>query len=62
MQAVWENRFNVLGGPLLGLLSIMIETGKALRTATEPVIECLGVDVLTREYPEGEATELKGKK
>jgi hypothetical protein len=50
MQAAWANRFAVLGGPLRALLGLVTETGQALRTATEPIIELLGEDVLSVEY------------
>jgi hypothetical protein len=62
MQAVWENRFNVLNGPLRALLAVVVETGQALRTASDPVVECLGQDVLTREFPAAASPETKPKK
>jgi hypothetical protein len=62
MQAAWTNRFTVLGGPLKALLSLITETGQALRTATEPIIELLGEDVLSVQYTAVVPTETKGKK
>jgi hypothetical protein len=62
MQAAWENRFTVLSGPLRSLLAIVAETGQALRTATDPIVECLGPEILSVEYPAAAPPEPKSKK
>jgi hypothetical protein len=51
MNAAWDNRFNVLRGPLHALLAIVTDTGEALLTAATPIIEVLGEEALAAEYP-----------
>jgi hypothetical protein len=62
MTAAWENRFDVLRGPLSALLTLVMEIGQALVASSDPIAEVLGAELMEKEYPSAEPPQRQAKK
>jgi hypothetical protein len=62
MRAAWENRFDVLRGPLSALLTLVTEIGQALVASSDPIAEVLGAELMEKEYPSAEPPQRQAKK
>jgi hypothetical protein len=61
MEAIWENRFEVLNRPLVALVELVMGVGRLVRGDVETLAAILGPDIVDADYPAAVPPE-KGKK
>jgi hypothetical protein len=61
MNAIWENRFDVLNRPLMALMGVILQLGTLARSEADAFAELLGPELVEAEYRSAQVPE-KGKK
>jgi hypothetical protein len=61
MNAIWNNRFDVLNRPLMALMDTILDLGQLAREGAEALANLLGPEIVGADYPSVPIPE-KGKK
>ena len=58
---IWKDRFELVGKPMSSLMDLVVDIGKALATASGPIVRTLGSEWMDRSYPGDPSVELDKK-
>ena len=58
---IWKDRFELVGKPMSSLMDLVVDIGKALATASGPIVRTLGSEWMDRSYPGDPSIELDKK-